>query len=58
MWVEEQIQDLGPNHQDEELLQTQQCLHEVKSRLSILAPVIVYRDARVLIGSGLRHISL
>ena len=33
MWVEEQIEELGPNHQDEELLQTEQCLHEVRTLL-------------------------
>jgi len=28
-WVQEQIERLGPNHQDDELLQTEQCLHEL-----------------------------
>lgn len=31
VWVQEQIEELGPNHQDEELLQTEQCLHEVRT---------------------------
>lgn len=29
-WVQEQTERLGPNHQDDELLQTEQCLHEVR----------------------------
>lgn len=37
VWVHEQIERLGPNHQDEELLQTEQCLHEVrKTKLLVL----------------------
>jgi len=30
VWVQEQVERLGPNHEDDELLQTEQCLHEVR----------------------------
>ena len=29
VWVQEQREELGPNYEDEELLQTEQCLDEV-----------------------------
>lgn len=31
VWVREQREELGPNHEDEELLQTEQCLDEVRT---------------------------
>ena len=32
VWVQEQREELGPNYEDEELLQTEQCLDEVNRR--------------------------
>lgn len=37
VWVQEQIKRLGPNHQDEELLQTEQCLHELTEEVHNMA---------------------
>ena len=39
VWVQEQRKELGPNHEDEELLQTEQCLDEV-SRIKHRLPCV------------------
>lgn len=43
VWVEEQIKELGPNHQDEELFQTQQCLLELTVEVNEIAQKIKRR---------------
>ena len=43
VWVQEQMERLGPNHQDDELLQTEQCLYEVrKTKLLVFVVILVF----------------
>lgn len=48
-WVQEQIERLGPNHQDDELLQTEQCLHEVRKTKLLVFFVIRSVFVKILI---------
>ncbi|XP_020629164.1 protein SFI1 homolog [Orbicella faveolata] len=47
VWVQEQVERLGPNHEDDELLQTEQCLHELTEEVHNMAERI--RKTRPLV---------